>query len=203
MGTWAGPGHGAVEFVRDTTSPLWSVRLLRHELAGTARERASEVFHLRLLERLAPQLVDLPFAGHSGWAARDSELVRRARRGATLVEKGRAQLQRQAASKLRELGTIVRGSLRGEPAAGGSGSAGHASTLPAIFAPPPNGSEPFVSMRTELRELALSQPDHLAWQLLDAKRVDALLTRDPATLDEMSRLYVWRLATVFGAPGWS
>jgi hypothetical protein len=55
MGTWAGPTHGAVEFVRDTTSPLWSRRLLP-DLLGAGGE-----FHRQVLERLAPQLLDIPF----------------------------------------------------------------------------------------------------------------------------------------------
>lgn len=57
MGTWAGPTHGAVEFVRDTTSPLWSRRLLDHELA------ARGTFHQKLIERLAPQLLEVPYEG--------------------------------------------------------------------------------------------------------------------------------------------
>jgi hypothetical protein len=54
MGTWAGPTHGAVEFVRDTTSPLWSRRLLPDLWAGRGR------FHHAMLERLAPQLLEVP-----------------------------------------------------------------------------------------------------------------------------------------------
>jgi hypothetical protein len=63
MGTWAGPSHGAVEFVRDTTSPLWSRRLLEDELGLPAQERARELFHVRLIERLAPQLLAVPYEG--------------------------------------------------------------------------------------------------------------------------------------------
>jgi hypothetical protein len=55
MGTWAGPTHGAVEFVRDTTSPLWSRRLLPDLWAGRGR------FHDEVLERLAPQLKQVPY----------------------------------------------------------------------------------------------------------------------------------------------
>src|SRR4051794_17709747 len=55
MGTWAGPTHGAVEFVRDTTSPLWSRRLLPDLWAGRGR------FHREVLERLAMQLLDVPY----------------------------------------------------------------------------------------------------------------------------------------------
>jgi hypothetical protein len=55
MGTWAGPTHGAVEYVRDTTSPLWSRRLLPDLWAGRGQ------FHEEVLKRLAPQLLEVPY----------------------------------------------------------------------------------------------------------------------------------------------
>src|SRR5204863_2812604 len=79
MGTWAGPTHGAVEYVRDTTSPLWSARMLPHALGLPAAERAREEFHLKLLEHLAPKLVDLPFEKGQTWPSRQTELQRRAK----------------------------------------------------------------------------------------------------------------------------
>ena len=96
MGTWAGPSHGAVEFVRDTTSPLWSRRLVQHELGLPARDRAREVFHLEVLKRLAPQLVDVPFEDGRPWRAREDELTRRLRGAQTLARKVRAELSRRA-----------------------------------------------------------------------------------------------------------
>jgi hypothetical protein len=94
MGAWAGPTHGAVEYVRDTTSPLWSRRLLADELGLPARERARELFHLEVLKRLAPQLVDVPFEDGRPWAARENELDRRVRRARTLARKACAELRR-------------------------------------------------------------------------------------------------------------
>jgi len=67
MATWAAPTHGAVEYARDTTSPLWSSRLLAAQLGLSREERAGELFHRQLLERLAPELVDVPFADGTGW----------------------------------------------------------------------------------------------------------------------------------------
>lgn len=67
MGTWAGPGHGCVEYVRDTTSPLWSSRLLPDELGAPAGQRAREVFHRAVLAELQPLLVDVPFEQGNGW----------------------------------------------------------------------------------------------------------------------------------------
>jgi hypothetical protein len=96
MGTWAGPSHGAVEFVRDTTSPLWSHRLLRDELGLPAGDRARELFHLRVLERLAPQLVDIPFEDDRPWPARQSDLARRVQRGRVLARKVRGEVLRRA-----------------------------------------------------------------------------------------------------------
>ncbi len=61
MGTWAGPTHGAVEYVRDTTSPLWSERLLPDLLGLPAADRERELFHARVLERLAPKLLAVPY----------------------------------------------------------------------------------------------------------------------------------------------
>jgi hypothetical protein len=95
MGTWAGPTHGAVEYVRDTTSPLWSRRLVDDELGLPGADRARELFHLRVLERLAPQLVELPFEDGRPWPARQSALALRARRAATLAGKLRGELRRR------------------------------------------------------------------------------------------------------------
>jgi hypothetical protein len=95
MGTWAGPTHGAVEYVRDTTSPLWSRRLLRDELGLPARERAQQRFHLELLKRLAPELVDVPFEDGLPWPSRENELNRRVRRARTFTRKARGELRRR------------------------------------------------------------------------------------------------------------
>lgn len=92
MGTWAGPTHGAVEFVRDTTSPLWSSRMLPFELGLAAGERAREHFHLRLLRELAPELVGVPFADGFSWTGRRS----RAARARALAAKSLAELRRRA-----------------------------------------------------------------------------------------------------------
>jgi hypothetical protein len=83
MGSWAGPTHGAVEPVRDTTSPLWSLRLLPFELGLPADARAREEFHRAVLRELAPDLFEVPFAGGAGWktpsrAARARRLAHRA-----------------------------------------------------------------------------------------------------------------------------
>lgn len=95
MGTWAGPTHGAVEYVRDTTSPFWSARLLPDLIGLPAQERARNTFHLAVLERLAPQLVDVPFEDGRSWPARESELRRRAAAVRTTARKALAEARRR------------------------------------------------------------------------------------------------------------
>jgi hypothetical protein len=77
MGTWAGPTHGAVEYVRDTTSPLWSERLLPDLLGLAAADREREEFHRRVLERLAPQLAQVPYEGSVTFAGKVRRELRR------------------------------------------------------------------------------------------------------------------------------
>jgi hypothetical protein len=101
MGTWAGPSHGCVEFVRDTTSPLWSKRVLPHELALDARERERDLFHLRLLERLAPALVDIPFEDGRPWPARRTSASLRMARARALAGKAAAEGRRRARRRRR------------------------------------------------------------------------------------------------------
>jgi hypothetical protein len=95
MGTWAGPTHGAVEYVRDTTAPLWSARLLPDLLGLPARERARHQFHLQVLQRLAPELVDVPFEDGRPWPAREGELLRRAAGSRGLARKALAEARRR------------------------------------------------------------------------------------------------------------
>jgi hypothetical protein len=125
------------------------------------------MFHLRVLERLAPQLVDIPFEDGRPWPARQGELERRLERGRVLARKVRGELRRRARG----------GRARSDPAA---------------------SDDPFARVLPEIAEAVRSQPDHPSWAVLDRQRVESLLARDPATLDTMSRYYVWRLATVFG-----
>lgn len=174
MATWAAPTHAAVEPVRDSTSPLWSVRLLGEMLGLPARRRAREELHLRVLEILAPELVDLPFEGGRTWPARRSALGRRAARASSLARRLRAELARR------------------RPAA----AASTAATATASAGGPP--ADPLDQVVAEVRDAALAAPDHPAWEVLDRDRVGELLGRRAAQLDAMSRQYVWRLATVFG-----
>ena len=173
MGTWAGPTHGCVELVKDTTSALWSPRLLPHLLGLPARDRARELFHLRVLERLAPELVDIPFEGGRPWPGRQSALARRAGRAVTLARKARGELARRARA------TAPRAGAAAQPAE------------------PPPAMDAFAAVHADVAAAVAAQPRHPAWAVLDRARVEGLLARDPGSLDTMSRYYVWRLAQVF------
>ena len=171
MATWAGPSHGCVEPVKDTTSALWSRRLLVHELGASAAERSRELFALRVLERLAPRLVDVPFGDGSTWPARQGRLARRAGRVRVSAGKAAAELARRARAR-----------------GGGRGANAGAATAAA---------DPYEAVHALTRDRVLAQPDHPAWAVLDRARVERLLSTPPRALDVMSRYYAWRLAGVF------
>jgi hypothetical protein len=173
MGTWAGPSHGCVEYVRDTTAPLWSCRLLPDELGLPAAQRARHVFHLRTLERLAPELVDIPFEDGRPWPARRSAASLRIARARALVGKAAAEARRKA--RFRSRSGLAPGS---DPSKAGT-------------------PDPFAAILPEIRDTVLSQPEHPAWAVLDRERVERLLDSPAESLDTMSRYYAWRLATVF------
>jgi hypothetical protein len=102
MGTWAGPSHGCVEYVRDTTSPLWSRQLLPDLLGLPAADRARELFHLRVLETLAPELVHIPFEDGRPWPVGRSPAARRVARARALAGKAAAEARRRALAKRRQ-----------------------------------------------------------------------------------------------------
>lgn len=198
MACWAAPTHGVVEAVRDTTSPLWSQRMLPHLLGLPARERMLERFHLLLLEELAPQLVDEPFADGSSWPSRQSELRRQLERVRKLSGKVRAELERRRAGR-RAGSTPARSA---QPASGaGSAQAGSAKAADASSANAAQArtgaTDPFDAVIAAVREAALSQPEHPAWSALDRPQTERLLAYPAVSLDEMSRYHVWRLASVF------
>lgn len=155
MGAWAGPTHGAVEWVRDTTSPLWSTWLLPHLLGGTVAEREAEAFHDALVHELAPELAEVPYAGGG--------------------KRGMRHKARRAAEEARR--RLVR-------SAGGE----------------PGTSDPFAKVLAKTRAAVATLPHHPAWHVLDRERTRTLVAREPEALDEMSRAYVWRIATVLLDP---
>jgi hypothetical protein len=171
MGSWAAAAHGVVELVRDTTSPLWSVRMLPHLLALPAGQRELERFHRLVLKELDPRLVAPRFQDGSTWPERSHPLQRRVQRTRQLAGKVAAELGRRRAAR-----------------SSGGGERDTGTAAPA---------DPFSSVINVVRDAALSQPDHPAWAVLERPAVEALLAGPPARLDEMSRYYVWRLASVF------
>ncbi len=182
MACWAAPSHGMVELIRDTTSPLWSARMLPYLLALPARERALEAFHHRVLQHLAPELVGEPFQDGSGWPADQSALGRRIARARVLGGKVRAEAVRRVAGRRRR-----------SPSSSTPVSARPTAAVDAV----PPAPDPFEPILAAVREAAHGLPAHPAWAVLDRPRVQRLLSSHSVELDEMSRMYIWRLASAF------
>ena len=65
-GSLCGGGFGCVEYAKgDTITPLWSSRILRHQLAPPLRQRARKRFHTATLNALSPLLAKLPLADYT------------------------------------------------------------------------------------------------------------------------------------------
>jgi hypothetical protein len=174
LSRWAGPSHSVVEWIKDTTAPTWSTRLLPHQAGHPVEQRALQMYNMETLTALAPNLVDVPYEADRPWPVTQTARARRAARRRVIGRKVIAEARRRAPKR-----------RRAEPPP----------------APPPEEAirppDPFGDTMALVRERALSETGHAAWEVLDRKRVDTLLQRDPASLDSMSKTYVWRLATVF------
>jgi hypothetical protein len=99
---WAGPSQSVYEWTGDTFAPLWSARLLPHELGLPPEQRERELFHLGLLEELAPALARIPFNGvpprWPGFPTRRSSRIQRYRvLGSKVVQELRRRAQAHAA----------------------------------------------------------------------------------------------------------
>jgi len=101
MAHWAGPSQSVYEWTSDTTSPLWSARLLPHEIGLPPEQRERELFHLRMLEELSPALTRIPFNGAPprwpGFPSRNSSRIQHYR---VLASKIAQELQRRAQAHL-------------------------------------------------------------------------------------------------------
>jgi hypothetical protein len=172
MGMWAALGHSVVEWIRDTTSPLWSTQVVPHMLAVPPHRRARERFHLDVLRVLAPELVTVPFADRDGWLADQSPWAARRKRAAHLAARAAEEARRRA---------HWAGRARRDHASSGGG----ASTAE---------RDPLTALMAELREWV--RAGHPALAVLDRERTLALLERAPATLDFVRHTQVMRLATV-------
>ena len=155
MKTWAAPTHGCVEYVRDTTSPLWSRRVVADLLAPSTEGRAHYAYHSAMRAAVRSR-------------ARPSRV-----RGRTRRRPGRA----------------------GAPAGRQGGCARRCGGCAARARPrrttPSTRSSPTSASRCS------RAASHPAWEVLDRDRCETLLSRPAASLDEMSRYQVWRLATLF------
>jgi hypothetical protein len=109
MATWAAPSHGCVEYVRDTTSPLWSRRVVADLLAPGPRERAGAAYHRRVLDLLRPALAQPPLADGRAWES----TPRRLARGRTLARKMAREAVRRA--RARRVGPAGMGAATADP----------------------------------------------------------------------------------------
>lgn len=174
MPFWCGPALGAVEWIVDPTTALLSPRQVPHLLGLPLDERAADRYHLLVMRQLAPQLVDVPFGEDEAWPPVRGALGRRLAHWRRLSRRGSEQAARR-------LTPLRRRRIAPE-------SAGVA---------PPAPPDPFAAVHARLRDTALSEASHPAWQVLDRRATEALLSRDPAGLDAINRYYVWRIATAF------
>lgn len=97
VANWASTSALLPSSRQDAVMPLMSRRLLPHELGLSLEERAQEVFHLEMLRRLAPALVELPFEGTKPyWPSMRSPLRRRVDKALIVARRKRAALRRRA-----------------------------------------------------------------------------------------------------------
>lgn len=186
MSHWAAMGHSVVEWIRDTTSPLWSTRVIPHMLALPLEQRARDGFHLEVLRVLAPELVDVPFADGTGWATAESRWRLRRRRAARLAARASAEARRRL-DWARAARTAPPPAAVPPPAAG---------PARALSDPPPAGADPLVTLMADVREWVRAAPDHPALAVVDRERALPLLERPPITLDFVRHAQVMRLATI-------
>jgi hypothetical protein len=108
MSNMFGPSQSAYEWSSDVISPLWTSRLLRHELALPATERERELFHLQVLEAVAPELARIPFEGvNPQWPGFRSQGSTRMQRYQILASKIAHELRRRArAHRSRDAGAV-------------------------------------------------------------------------------------------------
>lgn len=171
MGFWAGPSHGAVEWTRDTTSPLWSWKLLAPMLAGSVAERHAETLHRRLVALLAPQLTGVPFEDGATWAQGGAATQPPAPEGAP------SQSSSSASSS--------------PPPAAAGAAPGNTD----LHAAP---TRTFAEVQG-LARAGLATADGVA-SVVDRRRAQRLLTAPEAELDWRRRSWVWNLFTAAG-PG--
>lgn len=77
LGTWAAPGLASRDVALDTTAPMWSARVLAHQIGLSPQQRLAAVFYPRVLEHLCPAIAALPYEASKG---RSRTLRREARR---------------------------------------------------------------------------------------------------------------------------
>jgi hypothetical protein len=81
LGTWGGAGLTSRDFGLDTTSPMWTKRLLGQQVALPLAERRAGLFFARVLQELSPRLAEMPYEG--GGKGLSAKVLKEARRRAS------------------------------------------------------------------------------------------------------------------------
>lgn len=98
---WGGASQSVYEWTSDTFAPLWSARLLPHELGLPPEQRERELFHLGILEELSPALARIPFNGvPPRWPGFPTPRSNRVQHYRVLASKVAQELRRRAQAHL-------------------------------------------------------------------------------------------------------
>lgn len=170
MASWASGVHGTFEYWADTVCPLWTASLSSLMLACPGPLRRRDGFHNLVVRELSPELWRVPFGGDQPhWAS---------------LRENRIHSDRLARAyrNLRKVRAELRRRIE---LAGRRGTAGH--------------TDPIVDAQSLARELAEASPGHAAWEVLNRKRVEHVLTAEPQAMHPRSRHLIWRLIAVLSS----
>jgi hypothetical protein len=168
--SWASAVHGSFEYWADTVSPAWTASLVPLMLACPGPLRLRDGFHNLVLQELSPELWRVPFAGDMPtWPT----LQRRRVQSDHLSHAHRNRRKIQAELR-RRLELAAR-----------RHKAQHVDLIE--------------DAQSLVRELGGAFTDHAAWDVLNRKRVENVLTTDPRAMHPRSRQLIWRLLAVLSS----
>jgi hypothetical protein len=100
MSNWAGPLHGILEFGADVVAPLWTPRMVRHQIALSGEQRTAGQFHALLVEHLAPHLAVFEYEGATYEHGRIAHLRKRIQQAKAEVTRRRGKVPPQPGDPL-------------------------------------------------------------------------------------------------------
>jgi hypothetical protein len=183
MGCWAAAAHSHVEYTRDTTSPLWSWKLLDQMLALSRREQRADTFHYEVIKELMPSLLSIPFNDGVDWskgqARSQMQTIRYRKIAGRVIGEGKRRL-----AKFRNPRKTA---TRGEPPV-------QQEPAPQISHPAPSDS--FESLQEEVIRALSEIKDKQLQLLIDKGRALDLMKPGACAGDPMRTSYVYQLAQV-------